>query len=189
MPSGCMEPGCVCTLATLVDTGPLCPLQGVWAFWEETNTQMACWKSFYGTLAVLLLSPCTKEKITITLLGYGPPPGPSTSPGVSWYLFYIVDSGLKSVWGKIQISQEWPTEDKEKVFFLPVVCPICTKAGDVNSEAIYSAVCIHEKMYIYKNKKSLVSVSLRVTFPPTFTSLIFPNLNLLRVWDQGQSPA
>lgn len=71
----------VCALATLMDTSPLCLIQGVWAFGEETNTRMTTWKSFYGTLAAILLQSGTKEKIMITLLGYGPPPWPSTPLG------------------------------------------------------------------------------------------------------------
>lgn len=90
----------VCALATLMDTRPLCLIQGVWAFGEETNTRRTTWKSFYGTLAAILLSSGTKEKITITLLAMALLQGPPlllVDWPVSWYLFYIVDSGVKSV--------------------------------------------------------------------------------------------
>lgn len=75
---------------------------------EGNSTFMACWKSLYRSLAVLPLPPCTKENITMTLLGYGPPSPFLLSWPISWQ---YEDTGGKCVCVCVQISQESPIED------------------------------------------------------------------------------
>lgn len=165
-----------CALATLVDSGPLCPLHGVWAFWEETNARMAWWKSFDGTLAELTLAPCTKRRIMITLLENSPPPAPSTSPGVlACLLASLLHCGLwgeGSVWGKVQIIQESPAEDKEKErntssSYLSSVPVKWTHRG-----SLFSSLCSRETINLQKkNIIILLSVGVLVTPSSTDNSL------------------
>lgn len=113
MPNRCTEPACVCTSHTYGHRALVPPSRSLSILRGNKHTN--------GLLKVILwesgsaLSSCTKKKITITPLGYGPRPLHLVYWSVSWSPFYIMDSGVKSVWGKTQISQESPTQEKREI--------------------------------------------------------------------------
>lgn len=180
MPNGCMEPGCLHTGHTCGHRALVPPSRslGILGGNKHTNSllKVVLWDSGSAPSVSLHKREDNDHAAEFMALLQGPPL-PLVYWPVSWYLFYIVDSGVKSVWGKIQISQESPTEDKKKKrkmssFYL-VSVPFAQKQVMLTHRGnLFSSLHSWENVHLHKQKV----FSIWVTFPPTFINISKPQL-------------